>query len=334
MEPKTAKLVGTISLVLNVILLLLVTIFGYMLIRGRGTAPAAGYAIATDMSKMLLEEPSCVAISSTDALLIIDVQNDFMPSRLLTSSAVVQAGNLESDAKTIKDGSLKVDSSKDITSHINKLVEVFEKNGNVIYSLDWHPSDHCSFDSSNNPAKVTKGDSTGICRDETSLKAYNDGKLMRWPNHCVQGNFGAQLDPNLRIAPNGIAIKKGFWKDFDSYSAFGGLASSTQLPESSWTIEDMTKADRLLVNVLMEKKIERVFIVGIATEYCVKHSVEDAVKEAMGTAGIKAIVVVQEAIAGLHPDQQPGIFGNWKASGVALLSENNKDGKPRFAEKC
>ena len=117
-----------------------------------------------------------------EALIVIDVQNDFCP-----------------------DGALAVAEGDRIIGRINTLMEDFQA---VILTQDWHPADHSSF-ASNHP---------GHAPFETFPMPY--GPQTLWPDHCVQGTRGADFHADLRTDPADLIIRKGFRPAIDSYSAF------------------------------------------------------------------------------------------------------------------
>ena len=119
----------------------------------------------------------------TDALLIIDMQLDFLPS-----------------------GALAVADGDTILPGINALAAQFD---HVILTQDWHPRSHISFASSH-PGKHPFTD--------TIEASY--GTQTLWPDHCIQGTPGAGLHPDLFVPHAELILRKGFRKDIDSYSAF------------------------------------------------------------------------------------------------------------------
>lgn len=119
---------------------------------------------------------------SETLLLIVDVQNDFMPG-----------------------GSLAVAGGDEIIPVVNKLVRQFD---NVALTQDWHPAGHTSFAASH-PGKVPY---------DTILLPY--GLQTLWPNHCVQGTAGADFHRDLEATRAQLVIRKGYHPDIDSYSAF------------------------------------------------------------------------------------------------------------------
>jgi nicotinamidase/pyrazinamidase len=121
-------------------------------------------------------------IKTTDALLVIDMQNDFLPG-----------GALE-----VKDGDA-------ILPGINALAARFE---HVILTQDWHPCGHISFASTHGLAPFT----------DTIEAPY--GMQALWPDHCIQGTPGAELHPDLDIPHTELILRKGFRQSIDSYSAF------------------------------------------------------------------------------------------------------------------
>jgi len=327
------------SIVVNVILALLLIFFIFRLNSSAGApenaSPAAKALLSPDLG--------CVQVNSGDALLIIDVQNDFMVERPYTATNprhVPDATNL--NGNMLKGGSLGVAQAIDIVSHINPLIDIFEAaKGTIIYSLDWHPSGHCSHDPSNQRQGVDVN-TPGICRDDKSIKLLNEGKLNRWPIHCVQNTWGAQFDPHLKISTTegSFVIKKGFWQFFDSYSAFGGRlskfnpANDAVIVDADANWEDMTQAVKSLPVVLKQRKITRLFIVGIATDFCVNDSVEDALMTAMYEVPGLAVAAVKEAVGGVFPENSDKLFKQWQGRGAAILSEKNKEGKSLFNTKC
>ena len=117
-----------------------------------------------------------------DVLLVVDVQNCFLPG-----------------------GSLAVKDGDKIIPVINRMAPSFE---HVILTQDWHTAGHVSFASSHSGKKPF---------DTISL-SY--GSQVLWPDHCVQGTQGADLHPALKIPHAELIIRKGYRKDVDSYSAF------------------------------------------------------------------------------------------------------------------
>ena len=121
-------------------------------------------------------------ITADQALIVIDVQNDFCPG-----------------------GSLAVPDGDTIVAGINRLAPSFPVR---VFTQDWHPAGHSSFASSHE----------GKAPFETTELSY--GTQMLWPDHCVQGSHGAEFHPGLDTDIADIIIRKGFRRAIDSYSAF------------------------------------------------------------------------------------------------------------------
>lgn len=119
---------------------------------------------------------------ATDALIVIDVQNDFCPG-----------------------GALAVAGGDEIVSRINGLMGEFQT---VVLTQDWHPADHASF-AANHPGAAP-----------FSLTQMPYGPQVLWPTHCVQGTKGAEFHKDLRTDPAQLIVRKGFRPQIDSYSAF------------------------------------------------------------------------------------------------------------------
>ncbi|MDO5103484.1 MAG: bifunctional nicotinamidase/pyrazinamidase [Lautropia sp.] len=157
------------------------------------------------------------------ALLVVDVQNGFMPG-----------------------GGLPVPEGDAVVPVINRLAPVFE---NVVLTQDWHPADHVSF-AANHPG-----------RSPFEMITLPYGEQVLWPVHCVAGSEDAALHPALSLPQAQLIIRKGFHRMVDSYSAF-------------------TEADRCtttgLAAYLSARCIRRLFVCGLATDYCVAWSALDA----------------------------------------------------------
>ena len=157
-----------------------------------------------------------IKIDDASALLVIDVQNCFLPG-----------------------GSLAVKDGEQVIPVINRIAKGF---ANVVMTQDWHTPGHISF------ASVHAGKKPF----ETIDLAY--GKQVLWPDHCVQGTDGASLSKDLSIPLAALVIRKGFHKDVDSYSAF---------------TEAYGKTTTGLAAYLKARQIERLFVAGLATDFCV-----------------------------------------------------------------
>ena len=119
---------------------------------------------------------------ATDALIVIDVQNDFCPG-----------------------GALAVAGGDEIIFRINGLMDDFVT---VVLTQDWHPANHASF-AANHPGAAP-----------FSLTTMPYGPQVLWPTHCVQGTTGAEFHKDLRTEPAQLIVRKGFRAGIDSYSAF------------------------------------------------------------------------------------------------------------------
>jgi nicotinamidase/pyrazinamidase len=167
--------------------------------------------------------PANRTIGDQDVLIVVDMQNDFMPG-----------------------GALAVGGGDAIVPLVNQLAQNF---ANVVLTQDWHPKGHISFASSHPGAKPF----------ETIAAPY--GVQALWPDHCVQGSAGAALRAGLAIDHAVLILRKGFNRAIDSYSAF---------------MEADRKSATGLAGFFREKAIRRVFVCGLATDYCVAWSALDA----------------------------------------------------------
>jgi len=153
-------------------------------------------------------------------------------------------------------GALAVPDGDAVVPLINRLGARFE---HVILTQDWHPRGHRSFASSY-PGKAPF--------DQVTV-AY--GVQTLWPDHCVQGTPGAEFHPELAITHAELILRKGFEREVDSYSAF---------------VENDKRTATGLTGYLLERGFRRIFLAGLAYDYCVRYSAVDAVH-----AGFDAIVI-------------------------------------------
>ncbi|MDY6457434.1 bifunctional nicotinamidase/pyrazinamidase [Acinetobacter faecalis] len=153
-------------------------------------------------------------------------------------------------------GNLAVANADEIIPNINEIATYFE---NIIITQDWHPEDHISF--AQNHANKNPFDTVEL----------DYGTQVLWPSHCVQGTHDAELHPNLKLPTAQLIIRKGFHRHIDSYSAFMEADHKTTTGLSAY---------------LKERAIDTVFVVGIATDFCVAWTAIDAV-----TLGFKTFVI-------------------------------------------
>lgn len=146
-------------------------------------------------------------------------------------------------------GRLAVHNGDAVVPLINQLASRFD---HVILTQDWHPARHSSF-ASTHPGK----------RPYESIQA-SYGPQTLWPDHCIQGSPGAEFHPDLDIPHVELILRKGFRTAIDSYSAF--------------TENDKTTPTGL-AGYLNERGFRRIFLAGLAYDYCVRFSAVDAVRE-------------------------------------------------------
>jgi nicotinamidase/pyrazinamidase len=164
-----------------------------------------------------------------DALLVVDVQKDFLPG-----------------------GNLAVPNGGAVVPRLNQYIERFNRrNLCIVATRDWHPTDHCSFAARGGP----------------------------WPPHCIAGTEGAQFADDLELPEQALVISKATQTEKDAYSGF---------------------EDTELGVKLRDMGVKRVFVGGLATDYCVRNTVLDAIK-----LGFEAIVL-EDAIRAVNADPEDG----------------------------
>jgi nicotinamidase/pyrazinamidase len=182
-----------------------------------------------------------------DALLIVDLQRDFLPG-----------------------GPLAVRGGDAVVPPVNACIERFAARGLPVYaSRDWHPGRHCSFRDDGGP----------------------------WPPHCVAGSPGAGFAEGLMLPDSAQIVSKGIAPDRDAYSAFGGTELHAQLHA---------------------RHVRRLFVAGLATDYCVLASVLDAL--ALGYR----VVVLSDAVAAvnLKPRDGEDALQRMRAAGAIVATSD------------
>ena len=155
-------------------------------------------------------------------------------------------------------GALAVADGDAVVPVINRVAKRFD---HVVLTQDWHPAGHSSFATSH-PGSAAFG---------TIDMPY--GAQTLWPDHCVQGTSGAGFHPQLATDRAELVIRKGFRRTIDSYSAFYENDRSTPTG---------------LAGYLRERGFERIFMVGLATDFCVRYSAIDARRLGFTTVLIEA----------------------------------------------
>ena len=198
-----------------------------------------------------MADSSKIKPGAKDALIVVDVQNDFCPG-----------------------GRLAVQKGDEIVPLVNALANHFE---NVVLTQDWHPPGHSSFATSH-PGKKPF--------DSVRLPY---GEQVLWPDHCVQASEGAALHKGLSVPHAQLVICKGWHKEVDSYSAF---------------LEADHKTRTGLTGYLRERGITRVFVCGLATDFCVAWTALDARKLRFSA------VIIEDACRAI--DMQGSLASAWE----------------------
>lgn len=178
------------------------------------------------------------------ALIIVDLQEDFCPP----------------------DGSLAVSEGRDITNPVNELLSL-PSFAIRVATQDWHPKDHISF-AANYPGKKPFVDVTTVVNPHNPDEKY-DTRL--WPVHCVQNTKGAELIPELSVGRVDKIVKKGTDARVEMYSAFYDPLTKPRVEDTG------------LVQILKEKGVTHVYVVGLAYDYCVRSTAADAAREGFVT---------------------------------------------------
>lgn len=196
------------------------------------------------------------------ALIVVDIQNDFLPG-----------------------GALAVKDGDQIIPVVNELMPKFDL---VVATKDWHPADHESFASNHRGRQVG---------DVIKLKGIPQ---VLWPDHCVQDTAGAEFADSLEVDLIQKIFYKGTDPAIDSYSGF---------------FDNGKEKDTGLASFLKSNGILQVFIVGLATDYCVKYTALDA-----ADIGFRTTVILDAIKAvNLNPEDEDLAIASMKKSGVLII---------------
>ena len=199
----------------------------------------------------------------THALLVVDIQHDFLPG-----------------------GALAVSEGDQVIAVANSMMDRFPL---VVATQDWHPAAHKSF-------AVNNGD-----KSPGEVIELHGLTQVLWPQHCVQGSHGAAFAQDLHSARFDAVFQKGTDVDIDSYSGF---------------FDNGKRKDTGLADYLRSKGVTQVFVLGLATDYCVKYTAVDAHEQGFQTSvirdGCRAV--------NLNPDDEQKAYAELEAMGIALVS--------------
>lgn len=188
-------------------------------------------------------------------------------------------------------GALAVAGGDGVIEPIHRIARQFE---HIVLTQDWHPADHTSFASAHAGKKTFEA------------IELNYGTQTLWPDHCVQGSKGAEFHPSLRLPQAELILRKGFRSQIDSYSAF---------------FENDRTTPTGLAGYLDERGLNRVFLAGLAYDYCVGYSALDARR-----LGLTA-VVLRDACRGIDLDGSVArIEAEFDLAGVMVVESGRVSG--------
>ncbi|OBT38610.1 hypothetical protein VE00_10942 [Pseudogymnoascus sp. WSF 3629] len=213
------------------------------------------------------------------ALIIVDFQEDFCPPS----------------------GALAVPEGRSILPTLNTLLAY--PFAIKIATKDWHPAGHISFASSHPGKEPFTGFAT-ITNPQNPSEKY-ESRL--WPDHCVQGSPGAELVKELDLSRVDKVLEKGQMASVEMYSAFHPPLSSPRVGDSG------------LSTLLKEKGVTDVYVVGLAADYCVAATAEDAVKE-----GFRA-VIIEEGTRAVEPEKWGEKKKELEGRGVGVVGMKGKE---------
>lgn len=209
---------------------------------------------APESSSVAELAPRAIELQDGDALVVVDVQGDFLP-----------------------DGALGVPQGDEVVDVLNRYIDLFARRElALVFTRDWHPADHCSFQPRGGP----------------------------WPPHCIAGSDGARFAPGLEVPAGARVVSKATDPQADAYSGFQG----TDL--AAW---------------LHARACCRLFVGGLATDYCVLETVRDALAEGF------EVLVLADAIRAVNVKADDGSRAEreMRSLGARLIDFDMIDGAAR-----
>jgi len=218
-------------------------------------------------------------VRPVSALLVVDVQNDFISGTLSISNC--PAGQ----------------NGEDVVAPINKMIETIPFD-EYFYSLDWHPEDHISFYENVHTREL---DADSAITDHTKTNVFDlvvfkgppKTEQILWPAHCIQESWGAEFHKDLTIHPKGLVVKKGCTPYIDSYSAF---------------FDNKKLGQTELESLLRSRGVTDVYVCGIAYDVCVASTAYHAQELGFRT------VLIDDASKGINHDGIKGTIEKIKAN--------------------
>lgn len=186
-----------------------------------------------------------IELQDHDALLIVDVQRDFLPG-----------------------GALPVPEGDEVVPVLNRYIERFTRRGLPVFATrDWHPPNHCSFRDQGGP----------------------------WPPHCVAGTEGAKFADGLRLPEDTVIVSKATEPEREAYSGFEGTDLAARLKD---------------------RAIRRLFVGGLATDYCVLNTVRDAIRHGF------EVFLLTDAIraVNVHPEDERKALEEMRRLGARFIT--------------
>jgi nicotinamidase/pyrazinamidase len=234
-----------------------------------------------------------------DALIVVDLQHDFLPG-----------------------GALAVAGGDEIVEPIAALARRFRT---VIATQDFHPPGHVSFASSHpgrrpfESLQIEVGSFRPPHHSDPTFEQPVYWRQELWPDHCVAGSHGAELHPALPDEALTVILRKGTRREVDSYSAFGESPEPGPGPSGK-------RRSTGLGTLLYTRGIRRVFLCGLARDYCVRASALDAANDPLlvraGGARFET-VVLDDLTRAVAPDRQAAVDAEFDRAGVKRMTSRD-----------
>ncbi|AAW41306.2 nicotinamidase, putative [Cryptococcus deneoformans JEC21] len=251
------------------------------------------------------------SMPASTALIIVDVQNDFLPPT----------------------GSLAVPNGREVLPVITGLLDRKWDWAVVVVSQDYHPKGHISFASAHPPNQAYT--------QLPLVNAHGESYIQTlWPDHCIQGTAGADLESGLAevLAKRGDVrvVRKGIHSKLEAYSAFQGVVLPTPFPPApppsthggpeTEDVEIVPPKTSELAEFLLAQGVNKVVIAGVATDFCVLQTALSSISSSFPT------LLIAPAMRAISPEYEAKTFEAVESLGGVILGRNGEEWKTKLAE--
>jgi len=306
------------------------------LILGIATTVLVALNYRSDQSPETSASVTKPLLSPTSAIIVIDVQNDFLINRKYDSSTQLRYNQSpfitpgDDGSVIVQAGSVPVVNTETLAPLISSfLARSASYLPQYFFTLDWHPPGHCSYYGTAQPgvyyvpqSQFTAQQRQSRCHDDRSQRSYSYGQLVQWIPHCTGNSTGARFDPALIIPPGSVIVKKGYEPTLDSYSGMYGRESrlNTSIVDVFDDTAELWNMESTM-ELLNDRNVRDVVLVGVASDYCVYNTAIDALNHVQRVGG--QVYIVLDLVRAVDAGVAQGRFQELAGMGVKFVNSTD-----------